>query len=90
MHPTIIIIRHCRPPQTVKRVVGKFEARLDGRQIDLAPAVARRRQGAGAEGLDLAPLIAMRQRKKTISERTGAQARRSAHAPTQAKRPRHA
>jgi len=29
-------------------------------------------------------------REKTNSERTGAQARRSAHAATQAKRPRHA
>ena len=89
MHPTIII-RHCRPPQAVKRIVGKFEARLDGRQIHLAPSVARRRQGAGAEGIDLAPPIAMRQRKKTKSELTGAQARRSAHAATQAKRSRHA
>jgi hypothetical protein len=65
-------------------------ARLDGRQIHSAPTVARRRQGASAEGIDLVPPITMRQRKKTKSELTGAQARRSAHAATQAKRPRHA
>jgi hypothetical protein len=51
---------------------------------------SRRHQGAGAEGIDLAPSIAMSQRKKTKSERTGAQTRRSAHAATQAKRPHHA